>query len=118
MMRRYLIAGLSLVVIVSLTQIASRASNGQSVSTNNFATTETASKCVVDATAALTTAGFRHVTTGKTHKDTSVVLFADHDAYQATVFCLKNYIAMEITGPDDGPATTLRDAFTKAWDNQ
>jgi hypothetical protein len=31
---------------------------------------------------------------------------------------MKNYIAMEVTGPEDGPATTLRDAFTKAWDNQ
>ena len=118
MIRRYLIAGLSLVIIVSLTQIASRAANGQSVSTNNFATTESASKCVVDATAALTTAGFKHVTTGKTHKDASVVLFADHDQYQATVFCMTKYIAMEVTGPEDAPATALRDAFTKAWDNE
>ena len=118
MMRKYVIAWLSLVMTVSLTQIASGASNGQSVSTNNFSTTESGTKCVVDATAALVTAGFRHVTTGKTHKDGSVVLFADHNTYQAPVFCMNKYIAMEVTGPEDAPATALRDAFTKAWDNE
>jgi hypothetical protein len=118
MMRRYVIAGLSFVVLAALTQIASADSNGQSVSSNNWATTELASKCVVDATSALTTAGFRHVTSGKTHKDGSVVLFADHNSYQATVFCMNKYIAFEVTGPEDAPATTLRDAFVKAWDNE
>lgn len=118
MMRKFLVAGLSLLVAGGLTQMALGSTNGQSVSTNNFTTTESASKCVVDATAALTTAGFRHVTSGKTHKDASVVLFADHNDYQATVFCMNKYIAMEVTGPQDAPATALRDAFTKAWDNE
>src|ERR1700687_1679366 len=116
MMRKYLIAVLSLVMIGTLAHIASASSNGQSVSTNNFATSDSGAKCVVDATAALATAGFRHVTTGKTHKDGSVVLFADHNEYQATVFCMNKYMAMEVTGPQDAPATSLRDAFSKAWD--
>jgi hypothetical protein len=117
-MRKHLIAGLSLVMILTLTQVALPSSNGQSVSTDNHTTTDSASKCVVDATAALTTAGFRHVTSTKTHKDSSVVLFADHDDYQATVFCMNKYMAMEVTGPHDAPATKLRDAFSKAWDNE
>ena len=114
-MRKYVIAWLSLVMIVSLTQIASGASNGQAVSTSNFATGDSGTKCLVDATAALATAGFRHVTSLKPHKDGSIVLFADHNAFQATVFCLNNYIAMEVTGPQDAPAAALRDAFDKAW---
>jgi hypothetical protein len=115
MMRTYVIAGLSCVMIFSLTPVAVSASDGQSVSSNNFATSDSAQKCVVDATAALTSAGFRHVTAGKTHKDGSVVLFADHNTYQATVFCMNKYMAMEVTGPQDAPATKLRDRFTDAW---
>ena len=111
---KYLIAGLSAAAVLTCAQIALSAS-GQSVSTQNWKTTELASKCVVDATSALTTAGFKHVTSGKTHKDGSVVLFADQDTYQATVFCLDQYIAMEVTGPTDAKSSDLVDAFVKAW---
>jgi len=46
------------------------------------------------------------------------VLYADQGAYQATVFCLTNHIALEVTGPTDQKASSLIDAFTKAWDSQ
>lgn len=111
---KYFIAGLSALVVLASARVALSA-GGQSVSTNNWATTEPASKCVVDAASALTTAGFKHVTSGKTHKDGSVVLFADLDVYQATIFCLDKYIALEVTGPTDAKASSLVDAFVKAW---
>jgi len=112
---KYVIAGVSAALILTCAQIAVSASSGQSVSTNNWVTTEAAAKCVVDATAALTTAGFKHVSSGKTHKDGSVVLFADQDTYQAVIFCLDKYITVEVTGPRDAKTSSLVDAFVKAW---
>jgi len=92
--------------------------DGQNVSTNEWATKLTGSQCAVQASAALTAGGLKHVTSGNVHKSGTVVLYADQGTYQATVFCLNDHIAIEVTGPEDKKASDLIDAFSKAWDNQ
>ncbi len=92
------------------------AADGQSVSTNAWKTTVTGEKCAVFASSALTSAGLKHVTSGSVHKDGTVVLYADQGVYQATIFCVNNYIAVEVTGPTDAKASSLVDGFVKAWD--
>jgi hypothetical protein len=114
---KHLVAGLAALTMMLSAQ-AALSDDGQSVSTNNWKTTELGTKCVVGAASALTTAGFKHVTSGKIHKDGSVILFADQGTYQATVFCLDDYIALEVTGPTDAKTSSLVDAFVKAWNDQ
>ena len=92
--------------------------DGQNVSTNEWATKLSGAECAVQASSALTSSGLKHVTSGKVHKSGTVVLYADQGVYQATVFCLDNHLAIEITGPEDKKASDLIDAFSKAWDAQ
>ncbi|MBV8460917.1 MAG: hypothetical protein JO009_08515 [Candidatus Eremiobacteraeota bacterium] len=111
---------LSAAVVLVATMLAAQVAlaDGQSVSTNEWKTDLTGEKCAVQASAAFTGGGFKHVTSGNVHKSGTVVLYADQGAYQATVFCLTNHIAVEVTGPTDQKASSLIDAFTKAWDSQ
>lgn len=104
----------------AVTVLAAQAAlaDGQSVSTNEWKTDLTGEKCAVQASAALTGGGLKHVTSGNVHKSGTVVLYADQGTYQATVFCLDQHIAIEVTGPTDQKASALIDSFTKAWDSQ
>ena len=112
---KYVIAGLCAVAVLAYAQVAVSA-NGQAVSTQDWTTNKPVSSCVSDVKFGLNGAGFKHVTSGRTHKDGSVVLFADAGAYQATVFCLNKHIAMEVTGPSASKATSLVDDFVQ-WYN-
>lgn len=114
---KYLMAGFATLMVIVTAQIA-LADDGQSVSTNMWKTKVTGSKCAVYVSSALTTAGLKHVTSGKEHEDGSIVLYADQGVYQATVFCMDNYIALEVTGPADAKASSLVDAIVKAWNEE
>jgi hypothetical protein len=92
--------------------------DGSSVTTQNFKITETPSQCAVDVATALTTAGFKHVTSGKAHKDGTIVLFGDKGVFQAVVFCLPGNLAVAVTGSNDKTTSSLVDKFTAAWDAQ
>jgi hypothetical protein len=111
------IAVLSGTLMIALTPLASWA-DGSSVTTQNFKITETPSQCAVGSATALTTAGFKHVTSGKAHKDGTIVLFGDKGVYQAVVFCLPGNLAVSVTGSDDKTTSSLVDKFTAAWDAQ
>ena len=114
---KYAVAVLTGALMLTLTPLASSA-DGSLVTTQNFKITETPSQCAVSVATALTTAGFKHVTSGKAHKDGSIVLFGDKGVYQAVVFCLPANLAVAVTGSVDKTASALIDKFTAAWDAQ
>lgn len=114
---KYAVAALTGALILAATPIGSLA-DGSSVTTQNFKITETPSQCAVSVATALTSSGFKHVTSGKAHKDGSIVLFGDKGAFQAVVFCLPENLAVAVTGTDDKTASALVDKFTAAWDAQ
>lgn len=111
---KHLVAAVASAAALASAQIA--LADGQEVSTNEWATTVSGEKCAIQAASSLSSAGLKHVTSGNVHKNGTVVLYADQGVYQATVFCINNHIAVEVTGPTDKKASALIDAFAKAWD--
>jgi len=71
--------------------------------------------CTLQAAAALSAAGFRHVDTGTNEQHP--VVFGDHGQYQATVFCLgdNGTVTVVVMGPDQDTATAWRKKFSAAW---
>jgi hypothetical protein len=109
-------------LLLALIAAASAASaDGQAVSSVYWLSGEngklTQRSCTIQAASALTTAGFKHVDTGT---NDSPIIFADHGAYQAAVFCLGNNgtVTMVVMGPDQATATSLRKKFSSAWKSQ
>jgi hypothetical protein len=73
--------------------------------------------CKIQAAAALSQAGFRHVAAGT---GAGPAVYGDKGTYQAVVLCLgdSGAVAFVVMGEDQDVANSLSDAFVKAWKSQ
>ncbi len=116
---KYAVAILSTAAIVAFSSWRAAGADGQGVSEHFWYPGDNGKlsqrDCSVRASAALTVAGFHHVSSSGAENNS--VVYADKGIYQAAVFCLldNGSVTFVVMGPDQSTTSTLAHKFDEAW---